>query len=86
MVRPSLRAAKTRKVRVPSKTVIRKVQKRAGKPRCSKCGAILGGVAFGPPSKIRKLSKSERLPTRMHAGYLCHKCLKEAIKNELRAQ
>ena len=85
MVRPSLRVAKTRLIRTPSRTKLKRIDKRTKKPHCSRCGSILHGVAFGNQSKIRKMSKSEHLPNRMHAGYLCSRCLKSAIKAEVRS-
>ncbi|NPD87164.1 MAG: hypothetical protein HGN29_00475 [Asgard group archaeon] len=84
MVRPSLRVAKTRKVRTPSQTKIRRINKKTKKAHCSQCGADLHGVVFGHQSKVRKTSKSERLPTRVHAGYMCSRCLKSGIKAKAR--
>lgn len=46
MVRPSLRVAKTRKVRTPSHTKIRRIDKRTKRPHCSQCGAVLHGVVL----------------------------------------
>ncbi|MHA1200455.1 MAG: 50S ribosomal protein L34e [Candidatus Heimdallarchaeaceae archaeon] len=85
MVRPSLRVAKTRLRRTPSETKLVRIEKRTKKPHCSKCGAILHGVAFGRQSRVRKMSRSERLPSRVHAGYLCSRCVKGAIKAEVRS-
>lgn len=85
MVRPSLRVAKTRKVRTPSHTKIRRIDKKTKRPHCSQCGAVLHGVVFGHQSKVRKTSKSERLPSRVHAGYMCSRCLKSGIKAKARA-
>ena len=85
MVKPSLRVAKTRNRRTQSETKIRKIEKRTKKPHCSNCGAILHGVAFGRQNKVRKMSSSEKLPTRQHAGHLCSKCLKTAIKAQVRS-
>ncbi|MCG3215084.1 MAG: hypothetical protein KAS63_00045 [Candidatus Heimdallarchaeota archaeon] len=85
MVRPSLRFAKTRLIRTPSRTRLKKIDKRTKKPHCSQCGSILHGVAFGNRDKVRKMSRSEHLPTRLHAGYLCSRCLKSAIKAEIRS-
>ncbi len=84
MVRPSLRVAKTRLIRTPSRTKLKRIEKRTKKPHCSRCGSILHGVAFGNQNKIRKMSKSEHLPNRIHAGYLCSRCLKGAIKTVVR--
>jgi ribosomal protein L34E len=84
MVRPSLRVSKTRLVRTQSETRLKKISKRTKKPHCSQCGAILHGVEFGPQVKVRKMSRSEHLPSRQHAGHLCSKCLKSAIKANVR--
>jgi len=84
MVKPSLRVAKTRNVRTPSRTKIVKVSKRTKRAHCSNCGTILQGVAFGHQSRVKKLHRSKRLPSRIHAGYLCPLCLKGAIKNNVR--
>ena len=85
MVRNSLCVSKTRQRRTPSETKLRRIEKRTKKPHCSNCGAILHGVAFGNQNRVRKMSKSERLPTRQHAGHLCSNCLKSAIKAEVRS-
>ncbi|MHA1219498.1 MAG: 50S ribosomal protein L34e [Candidatus Heimdallarchaeaceae archaeon] len=85
MVKPSLRVAKTRKRRTPSGTKLRRVDKRTKKPHCANCGAIVHGVAFGNQNRVRKMSRSERLPTRQQAGHLCSNCLKSAIKAEVRS-
>ncbi|MCK5141105.1 MAG: hypothetical protein KAQ70_02840 [Candidatus Heimdallarchaeota archaeon] len=85
MVRPSLRVSKTRLIRTPSRTKLQKISKRTKRPHCSQCGAILHGVAFGPQSKVRKMSRSEHLPSRQHAGHLCSRCLKSAIKTDVRS-
>ncbi len=85
MVRPSLRVAKTRRVRTPSQTKIRKIEKKTKKPHCSQCGSVLHGVVFGQQNKVRKTSKTERLPTRVHAGYMCSRCVKSGIKAKARS-
>ena len=82
MVRPSLRVAKTRMRRTPSETRIQRFDKRTKKPHCSRCGAILSGVAFGNQNRVRKMSRSERLPSRVHAGHLCSRCVKRGIRNQ----
>lgn len=84
MVKPSLRVSKTRMRRTPSETKLMKIERRTKKPHCAECGAVLHGVAFGRQNKVRKMSRSERLPSRVHAGYLCSRCLKGAIKSEVR--
>ncbi len=85
MVKPSLHAAKTKNTRVPGRgKVINKVEKTHSHPHCGVCGAKLNGVVHGPQSKVRKTSKSQRHPNRVHGGYLCPRCLKSAIKAEIR--
>ncbi len=45
--------------------------------RCAMCKKELRGVSF-------EGSKSEKRPTRMYGGYLCHKCLEKVIKKKVR--
>ncbi len=84
-MRPNLRVSKIRSVKTPNRISIRRVKKRTKQAHCSECGAVLHGVAFGPQSRVRKLPKSQRLPSRVNAGYLCPECVKKSIKAKVRA-
>ena len=86
MVRPSLRSGK-RKIRKTPKQhyKIISVKKKHNKPVCAECGAILHGTARGSPHEVRKLSKSQRRPSRPYGGYLCSRCLTRRIMNATKA-
>jgi large subunit ribosomal protein L34e len=80
MVRPSLRSGKRKLVKTPKKRYhyvsLRKKPKRA---TCGQCGAILHGVARGTRIEVKKLTHSERRPTRKYAGVLCNRCLSRMV-------
>ena len=82
MVRPSLRSGKREIRKTPKKRYkYIEVKKKHNKARCALCGAILHGVARGSPTEVRKLSKTERRPSRPYAGQLCTRCLTRKIVN-----
>lgn len=73
------------KKRLPSGKV--KIVERRKKPKfakCARCGAILHGVPREIPSRMRKLSLSEKRPNRPYGGYLCSKCMREVMKEKAR--
>ncbi|MHA1115191.1 MAG: hypothetical protein K9W45_07725 [Candidatus Heimdallarchaeum aukensis] len=84
-MRPNLRVSKKRMVRTPGGVRVKRLKKKTSKAHCGECGAILGGVAFGNQNEVRKLPRSRRLPSRVHAGYLCPECLKRKIKAKVRS-
>lgn len=80
MVRPSLRGQKRTRVCMPggrSKLVYRR--EKYGSPQCALCGNVLIGVPSGSASKIHKLTRSQRKPTRPFGGQLCSKCFRKVI-------
>ncbi|MHA1398841.1 MAG: 50S ribosomal protein L34e [Candidatus Heimdallarchaeaceae archaeon] len=83
-MRPHLRVSKKRLVRTPGGVRVKRLKKRTSKAHCAECGAILNGVAFGHISKVRKLPRSQRLPSRVNAGHLCPQCVKDKIKAKIR--
>ena len=73
------------KIRTPSgKLVIRKRKENPGITLCAMCKEPLHGVKRRIPSKIRKISKTEKRPSRLYGGYLCAKCTKELVKEKAR--
>ena len=72
------------KVKTPGGRVITHYRER--KPEKSKCGVCKGGLSGVPreiPSKIGKLSKSQRRPSRYAGGNLCSKCSRQNIKSNV---
>jgi len=61
------------------KNVLRHGLRPPKKAHCGTCKAVLSGVARGRPAALRKLSKSQRVPSRPFAGNLCSACSRRAI-------
>ena len=86
MVRPSLRSrTKKRKlVRTPGgRLVLRVRDKKHDYPKCAVCGRPLQGV---PRLTVREERKGVKMPTRAFGGYLCHRCLRQALKAAIRTR
>lgn len=66
------------------KNVLRYKKKKPSKHVCAECGKILHGVPRGRPYEIRKLSKTQRRPSRPFGGYLCSECARKHFKAEAR--
>ncbi|MEX2725275.1 MAG: 50S ribosomal protein L34e [Candidatus Freyarchaeota archaeon] len=57
-------------------------RKKANKPVCASCGALLSGCWSESVSHLK--SKTQRRPDRPYGGYLCSKCLKSFYKISVR--
>lgn len=82
MVNGSKKSRSQRRVTVktPGNRIVTHYRKR--KPShtvCGKCSAKLNGVPRDIPSVIGKMSKSQRVPSRMFGGNLCTKCTRIEI-------
>lgn len=49
---------------------------------CADCKKVLHGVPRDIPSKIRKLSKTQRRPERIYGGVICPACLKVKLEQQ----
>ena len=68
-------------VKAPGGVRIHYRKRKPQKLTCKSCGDVLKGVAHGIASQIKKLSKSQRVPSRKYGGHLCSKCSrKELVK------
>lgn len=75
-----------RRVRVKTpggRTELTYRRRKPSKARCS-CGAILAGVPQGIPSRVNKLSKTEKRPERPFGGELCPRCMRARIVERAR--
>ena len=86
MVRPNLRTNKIvkRQRRVPGgrvSVIFRK--KKTKRARCADTHQILHGTAYGRSRDLKKLSKSEKRPTRYYGGVLSVRALKNRIINKV---
>jgi large subunit ribosomal protein L34e len=74
-----------KQIKTPSgKNILRKLKRKPGKTICANCKKSLQGIITAIPSKIGKISKTEKTPSRMYGGYLCSKCAKELIREKAR--
>jgi len=88
MTKPSLRTRSKKRnlLRLPGGRVkTRFKREKVNVLRCSRCGGILHGGSRLIPSKLGKLSTSEKRVERMFGGHLCHSCLREALKASIRS-
>jgi len=87
MPRPSLRtrSRKRRRVRLPGGDAETRYKKeKIGVSRCARCGRTLSGLPHSIPSKLHKLSASQRRVERVYGGQLCHGCLQDLLKHAVR--
>jgi len=88
MPKPSLRtrSRKRRVLRLPGGRSGTHYEKEKVKPlHCTRCGRILSGVSGLTPSKIRKLSGSQRKVERPYGNLLCPSCLQDLLKQAVRS-
>lgn len=73
------------KIRVPSgRVVIRRKEKKPKVAKCAVCKKPLHGVPRVGASQRRKLSKTQKRPSRAYGGYLCSSCTKEIFREKAR--
>ena len=53
--------------------------------KCANCKSPLHGIPRLIPSKMKKLSVSERRPERPYGGYLCSNCSREVFREKIRS-
>jgi large subunit ribosomal protein L34e len=70
--------------KTPTKTVIHYKRRRPSKAVCAECGTVLKGVPNELPYKIKRMTKTEKRPSRAYGGVLCSRCTREKIKAEAR--
>ena len=88
MVAGNLRSRTLRRVFVKTpggRNKIHYKKRKPSAPKCAETGQILPGVARGNPADIRKLSKSQRVPSRPFGGKLSSKAMRSTIKERIRA-
>jgi len=73
------------KIRTPAGKIAIHFKKRKTQPaKCASCGKILHGVPRVTSTKIKKLSKSEKRPTRIFGGYFCPACTEALLRERAR--
>lgn len=70
-------------VKVPGNSVkIHYVARRPKAHICSVCGKPLKGTPNHINSQIKKLSKTQKRPSRIYGGQICHECLRKMLIKE----
>lgn len=54
------------------------------KAHCGRCRKPLGGVESKVSSKMSKLSKTKKVPSRPYSGVLCPNCLENLLRYKVR--
>lgn len=89
MVAPRNRSRSKKKVktRTPGgKTVTHYKGKKTGRKKCSRCSSELGGTPSRTKTVLRRMSKSERIPSRPYAGVLCDSCVDDLVRYVTRVE
>ena len=77
MVRKSIRSGKRTLVKTPGgRFYLKKIRKKPNYHHCATCDRKLPGMPRGTRIEIRRLSKSQRSPSRPYGGQLCSPCLR----------
>jgi len=72
-------------VRLPGKRSTLHFKKKKTKgAHCIRCGQSLSGIPRLSPSKMSRLSLTEKKTERPFSEQICHNCLKELIKQTVR--
>ena len=64
-----------------NRTVTHTKPKKTGHHECALCHGILHGTPRGAVVQIRKITKTERRPTRPFGGQLCTKCTRKVMSH-----
>lgn len=86
MVRKSIRSGKRKLVKTPSGDFyFKSVKAKPSYHHCAECSRPLPGTPRGHRVEIRKLSKTQRRPSRPYGGQLCSPCLRRKLILETRS-
>ena len=88
MPEPYKRSRRLRRlqVKVPGgATKLHYQERKPGKAKCGKCGALLKGVPRERPFKMQNLPKTKKRPERPYGGNLCSKCTRVLIVEKARS-
>ncbi len=87
MVERRLRSRSVKKTKKKTPGGETRVYYKRGKPskhKCGRCGKLLYGTPNDVPSRIKKLSKSRKKPSRAYGGNLCAECLERLLRYQTR--
>jgi len=73
--------------RVPSgESRLYHILRKPKKARCSVCNDFLKGIARERASEMKRLTKTRKTVSRPYGGNLCSRCMREKIKENIRAE
>tara|TARA_Y100000310_G_C19954625_1_gene478416 strand:- start:167 stop:436 length:270 start_codon:yes stop_codon:yes gene_type:complete len=87
MPQPRKKSRSLRKIYVKTpggRTTVHYKHRKPKVAHCSKCRAVLKGVARERPYKMKKIGKSKKRPSRPYAGVLCTKCMRSLFIKKAR--
>ncbi|MCH8906108.1 MAG: 50S ribosomal protein L34e [Candidatus Heimdallarchaeota archaeon] len=80
MVRKSLRSGKRKLVKTPGgRYYLKRIKKKPKYHHCATCTRKTLGMPRGTRVEIRRLSISQRTPSRPYGGQLCSPCLRRLM-------
>jgi len=68
------------------RTSIHYLKQKPKKATCARCRASLGGVPRAIPSRLKKMTRSQRRVSRKFGGVLCSKCVRVVEKYKARLE
>lgn len=66
------------------RTVLHHALRKPSKQICGSCGKVLAGTPHVRPAQLRRLTKTEKRPSRPYGGVLCSSCARLKIKQTAR--
>lgn len=76
---------RVQKVTPGGKTKKYYIERKPSLPKCAECGEELKGIPRMLGSEAKNAPKSSKRVSRAYGGFLCHNCLKQKLKAEIRA-
>lgn len=89
MPRPNKKSRSLRRISVKTpggKTTIHYKFRKPKAAKCSKCGAVLKGIARERPYKMKKMAKSKKRVSRPYSGALCTRCMRSLFVEKARSK
>ncbi|MCY3413801.1 MAG: 50S ribosomal protein L34e [Candidatus Heimdallarchaeota archaeon] len=87
MVRKSIRSGKRKLVKTPGGNYyFKRIADKPNYHHCATCDRKLPGMPRGTQVEIRRLTKTQRSPSRPYGGQLCSPCLRRKLIVETRQQ
>jgi len=74
-------------VRTPSgKVTLHHIKRKPGKAVCAVCDKVLSGITRIRAYRLKKIGKSQKIPSRPFGGNLCSSCARKKIIETVRSK